>query len=124
MTKAITQVQVKVNAGIKALDTFAENHMTIGVGSGSTVHLLLETLAQRIDKGLQVKVVAAAKDSFKIIQSLKIPTLNIDEINSVDICFDGADEIDTQFQMIKGGGSLFIMGKGFSPHSKRDGYCM
>jgi ribose 5-phosphate isomerase A len=82
----------------------------IGLGSGSTVSFIVRELARSLDKGslefvpssLQIKI-EAEKSQLRLADENRIP--------DIDIVFDGADQIDCQFNMIKGGGGALFREK-------------
>ncbi len=100
----------KKAAGYAAVE-HVTNGMTIGLGTGSTVHYFIERLAQLCVEGLRIKAVSTSEASQKHAQSLAIPLVDINSITSVDLTVDGADEIDSNHRMIKGGGGALLREK-------------
>jgi ribose 5-phosphate isomerase A len=89
-----------------------ENHMCIGLGTGSTATFFIEALAQRCQKeGLSIKTVATSKKSAEQAQQLGLNVVSDQEIDTLDITVDGADEIDSHKNMIKGGGGALLREK-------------
>ena len=80
----------------------------IGFGSGTTSYLAVLAIAKRIkEENLNIKAVPSSNEIEKLCATLQIPTTNLLE-SKIDWCFDGADEIDNQNNMIKGyGAALF-----------------
>jgi ribose 5-phosphate isomerase A len=98
-------------AGRMAAD-MARDGMTLGLGTGSTVYFTLVRLAERIqEEGLRVRGVPTSVDTETKARELGIPLLGLDEVASLDLTVDGADEIDGDFQMIKGGGGALLREK-------------
>lgn len=98
-------------AGRRAADKVPDG-ATVGLGTGSTVHFTLERLAERIrSEGLRVLGVPTSQDTAAKAQALGIPLGDLQEIERLDITIDGADEIDPDFQMIKGGGGALLREK-------------
>jgi ribose 5-phosphate isomerase A len=86
--------------------------MTLGLGTGSTVFFTLERLAERIrDEGLEVRGVPTSVDTELKAREMGIPLATLDEVERIDLTVDGADEIDGDFQMIKGGGGALLREK-------------
>lgn len=86
--------------------------MTIGLGTGSTVFFTLERLAERIrEEGLEVRGVPTSVDTETKARAMGIPLATLDEVERLDLTIDGADEIDGDFQMIKGGGGALLREK-------------
>lgn len=81
----------------------------VGVGSGSTVNCFIEALGAMKD---QIKgAVAASKNSEALLREQGIEVFNANEVSSLDIYVDGADEINPQKMMIKGGGAALTREK-------------
>ncbi len=80
----------------------------IGVGAGSTVYLTLMKIAEKIVKeGLHVRVIPASAEISMVCMQLGIPQTTLNEVRP-DWCFDGADEVDREGNLLKGrGGALF-----------------
>ncbi len=89
-----------------------ETGMTLGLGTGSTVFFTLQRLAERIrDEGLEVRGVPTSVDTETKAREMGIPLATLDEVERIDLTVDGADEIDADFQMIKGGGGALLREK-------------
>ncbi|HEC2184690.1 TPA: ribose 5-phosphate isomerase A [Staphylococcus delphini] len=89
-----------------------QDGMTIGIGTGSTVELLVPKIATLIqDKGYQLTGVCTSERTENQAKALNIPTANINDVTHIDIAIDGADEIDPQLNLIKGGGGALFREK-------------
>jgi ribose 5-phosphate isomerase A len=95
--------------------------MIVGLGTGSTVHFVLERLAERI-KGerLALHGVPTSLDTERKARALGIPLVALDEVEELDLTIDGADEIDARFDMIKGGGGALLREKVVASLTKRE----
>lgn len=86
-----------------------KNNITIGLGSGTTMQMFVEQISEKIkQEKLNLAFVPASKriEQFAINHGLKL--IEIDKVAQIDIAFDGADRIDANHNLIKGGGgSLF-----------------
>ncbi|QDU86564.1 Ribose-5-phosphate isomerase A [Planctomycetes bacterium Pla163] len=103
--------RAKQAAGRRAVG-FVEDGMTLGLGTGSTVRPFLDGLAERIRaEGLVVRGVPTSEATAAIARELGIPLATLAEVESIDVTVDGADEIDGQFAMIKGGGGALLREK-------------
>lgn len=112
--------QAKEAAGRKAAE-FVTSGMKVGLGTGSTVYFTLVRLAERIrDEGLSIQGVATSRDTEEKSAELGIPTLSLTEAGRLDLTIDGADEIDGNFQMIKGGGGALLREKIVAEASDRE----
>jgi ribose 5-phosphate isomerase A len=100
----------KKAVGIKAAE-FIENGMVVGLGTGSTAHYFIERLIQRCKEGLKIQAVASSERSLKQAEAGKIPMIDINSLTRIDITVDGADEIDSEKRMIKGGGGALLREK-------------
>jgi len=84
----------------------------VGLGTGSTVHFTLLRLAERMrEQDLRILGVPTSLDTERKARELSIPLTTLDEIESIDVTVDGADEIDPRFDMIKGGGGALLREK-------------
>lgn len=90
---------------------FIENGMVVGLGTGSTALFFIEALGAKCRQGLKIFAVATSQKSMHYAQRLNIPLKDPEEITSIDIIIDGADEIDQQKNMIKGGGGALLREK-------------
>lgn len=102
---------LKKVAGIKACE-YVTDGMVVGLGTGSTAYYFVEELGRRIkEEGLTITAVTTSSVTSQQAKGLGIPLLSIDEVNEVDVTVDGADEVDTAFNGIKGGGGALLMEK-------------
>lgn len=97
-------------AGEKAVD-YIEEGMTIGLGTGSTVYYTILKIGEMVKKGLKIKAVSTSSRTTELAQSLGINVLPIDSVETIDLAIDGADEIDKDFNAIKGGGGALLYEK-------------
>ena len=106
----MSQDRAKKAAGEKATELI-EDEMIVGLGTGSTSYHFINRLIQRCREGLKIQAVASSSSSLEQAKKGGIPILDINSITSIDITVDGADEIDPQKQMIKGGGGALLREK-------------
>lgn len=77
----------------------------LGLGSGTTVKHLIEELARRIkSEGLGISAVSSSFDTSLLASENGIPLTTLDEHPKLSKCFDGADKVDKDLNMVKGGG--------------------
>ncbi len=101
----------KRSAGIAAA-ALVRSGMSLGLGTGSTVAHFLDALAERIRaEGLDVRGVPTSLDTEGRARELGIPLVGLDGVEALDLTVDGADEIDPEFDMIKGGGGALLREK-------------
>lgn len=102
--------EMKKIAGETAAE-WIENGMLVGLGTGSTVFHFINRLIQRVAEGLQIQAVSSSKLSREQAKAGGILLADVNAITSIDITVDGADEIDPQKRMIKGGGGALLREK-------------
>ena len=104
----MTQDEMKKAVGWAALE-YVQPGSIVGVGTGSTVNHFIDALATIKD---QVKAaVSSSVASTQRLQALGIPVVDLNDVDSFDIYVDGADEINHQMEMIKGGGAALTREK-------------
>ncbi len=102
------QLEMKKLAAKAALQ-FVTPDSIVGVGSGSTVNCFIEALGSMRD---EIKgAVAASKHSEELLRKQGIEVFSANDVSSLDIYVDGADEINPQKMMIKGGGAALTREK-------------
>lgn len=90
---------------------YIENGMKLGLGTGSTAAWLVKYLGKAKREGLQFRACATSSVTTKLAQSLGIEIESLDRIGRLDLAIDGADEFDTDFNLIKGGGGALLQEK-------------
>jgi ribose 5-phosphate isomerase A len=114
----LSQEEMKRAAGEYAV-TLIQSGFTIGIGTGSTVYYFIHALAKRIKEGLNVKATVTSRQSALLAKELDIPITDLNDIDEIDITIDGADEIDSQLQLIKGGGGALLQEKMVAAASRK-----
>ena len=110
--------QAKENAAMAALD-FVEDGMTLGLGSGSTAEIFLERLGEKIAGGLKVQGIPTSQRTADVAVENGVPLIEPDKVESIQLTIDGADEVDPQFSLIKGGGACLLREKIIADASER-----
>ncbi|MDT7808946.1 MAG: ribose 5-phosphate isomerase [Acidobacteriota bacterium] len=104
-------MDAKQRAGRRAVE-FIEDGMTLGLGTGSTAHWLVERLGERVrDEGLRVRCVPTSRRTEEQARRLGIPLVTLGEVLELDLAIDGADEIGPHLALIKGGGGALLREK-------------
>ncbi|HIF9062768.1 TPA: ribose-5-phosphate isomerase RpiA [Photobacterium damselae] len=104
----MTQDEMKKAAGWAALE-YVKKGSIVGVGTGSTVNHFIDALATRKE---EIKgAVSSSVASTERLKQIGIPVFDANEVASLDIYVDGADEINGEFDMIKGGGAALTREK-------------
>lgn len=97
-----------------------EDGMVVGLGTGSTSNFLIYALAQRVQAGLHiVGTISSSKASCDLAANLGIPVTDLDAHSTLDIYIDGADEIDTQLNLLKGAGGALLREKIIASAARR-----
>ena len=84
--------------------------MRVGLGSGSTVNLVVEALAERARRSElgELAIVAGSGKTEEALRRSGLPLHSLDDYPRLDLAIDGADEIDPSLAMIKGGGGALL----------------
>ena len=99
---------------------FIEDGMIVGLGTGSTVAYMLQSLAERIKTGLNITAVSTSQATTKLAASLGIKITKFSEVDKIDLTIDGADEVDENLNGIKGGGGALLHEKIIASNSKKN----
>jgi ribose 5-phosphate isomerase A len=110
LTRDFEIEKAKKAAGLAALSYIKEG-MVIGLGTGSTAHFFIEALGALHKSGCALKAMASSKASEELAIRHQIPLLSSNQVTRLDITVDGADAIDDQLNMIKGGGGALLREK-------------
>jgi len=110
---------MKKIAGEKAAE-YVENGMIVGLGTGSTVEYTIKKIGEMIKNGLDIKGVPTSMHTKKLAKEYNIPLTDLEENPVIDITIDGADEVDPNLNLIKGGGGALAREKIVAYHSKRE----
>ena len=112
----MTQDELKTQVGQAAL-RFIQPGMMVGVGTGSTVNKFIEALAAM--KGQIQGAVSSSLASTERLLALGIPVFDANEVESLAVYVDGADEIDHAGHMVKGGGAALTREKIVAAQSRQ-----
>lgn len=100
----------KLQAAEQALG-YVEDGMKLGLGTGSTAAKFVELLGAKVRNGLKVICVPTSEATRAQAAGLGIPLTTLDETPALDLTIDGADEIDEELRLIKGGGGALLREK-------------
>ena len=100
----------KRQAAMRAVE-MVEPGMRLGLGTGSTASQFVALLGERVKAGLSVICVATSTATEQLAEARGITLSTLDETPELDMTFDGADEIDGELRMIKGGGGALLREK-------------
>jgi ribose 5-phosphate isomerase A len=107
---AMTPDMMKISAAVRAL-AFVEPGMRLGLGTGSTAARFIDLLGQEVKKGLDVVCVPTSEATRRQAEALGIVLTTLDDVPFLDLTIDGADEIDKELRLIKGGGGALLREK-------------
>ena len=112
----MTQDELKTQVGLAALAYVVPGEV-VGVGTGSTVNKFIEALATMKD---QIKgAVSSSEASTERLKAQGIPLFDSNSVESLAVYIDGADEIDGQGHMVKGGGAALTREKIVAAQSRQ-----
>lgn len=115
-TPALSQDELKTLVGQAALQ-YVQTGEIVGVGTGSTVNKFIDALATIKDR--IPGAVSSSVASTERLRALGIPVFDANEVGELSVYVDGADEIDPQGHMIKGGGAALTREKIVAAQSRR-----
>ncbi|KAJ3658456.1 hypothetical protein Zmor_010191 [Zophobas morio] len=99
-------------AAFKAVDLHVHNNNIVGIGSGSTVIYAVERLSERVkNEKINVQCVPTSFQARQLIVQHKLPLTDLEIHPRLDVCIDGADEVDNSLTLIKGGGGCLLQEK-------------
>jgi len=113
LNMALTQDELKKMVGYKAVDDYVKSGMVVGLGTGSTAYFAVERVGQKLKSG-ELKNVICIPTSERTKEqalSLDIPLVTLNEKSRLDVAIDGADDVDPNLCLIKGGGGALLREK-------------
>ena len=116
-----TQDQLKKSAAYKAVE-FVESGMVVGLGTGSTAAFAVDRIAERLGNG-DLKNIIGIPSSLRTeeqARGLDIPLAGFDAHSEIDVTIDGADEVDPDLNLIKGGGGALLREKVLAQATRRN----
>ncbi len=98
-------------AAARASLQYVKDGQVVGLGTGSTAAYFIKLLGERVRDGLRVHGIPTSDRSRELAQSLGIPLITLDDCQEIAVTVDGADEVDPQLRLIKGGGGALLREK-------------
>ena len=113
--------ELKKQAGEFAVN-FIQSGMIVGLGEGSTAIWAIRKIAQELQNGTLQNIlgIPCSKNVERIARALGIPLTTLDAHPVIDLTIDGADEVDPQFNLIKGGGGALLREKIVAQATRRE----
>ena len=116
--KGVKNLNEKLLVGEKAVE-FIKDGMVVGLGTGSTVYYTIMKLGQLVKEGLSIQGIPTSIQTEELAKKLEIPLASYKEIEKIDVAIDGADEVDSNLDLIKGGGGALLREKIIAKAAKK-----
>src|SRR6476661_2954340 len=113
-----SQMESKKRAAEKAVEAVKDG-MTVGLGTGTTAYWAIQKIAERVKEGLRIQAVATSLETERLAKELGIPLVLFSAVETIDLTIDGADEVDTDKNLLKGGGGALLREKIVAYHSRQ-----
>jgi ribose 5-phosphate isomerase A len=110
--------QLKRAAAISALDEIRPG-MLVGLGTGSTAAHFIRELGVRVQEGLQIHAIPTSEESRLLAEQCGIPLIALSGARQIDVTVDGADEVSSGLDVMKGLGGALVREKIVAHSSKR-----
>merc|ERR1719331_2251894 len=108
-----SQDELKKQVGYKAIDDYVTSGMKVGLGTGSTAAFAVERLGELLKDGTLKDIIAVPTSvrTKEQAEELGIPLVTLDEESVLDVAIDGADDVDDDLNLVKGGGGALLREK-------------
>ena len=115
------QDELKKKAAFRAVD-FIDSGMVVGLGTGSTANFAIERIGEKIQSGDLQNIIGipTSERTAILARKLNIPLADLEAQPSIDLTIDGADEVDPDLNVIKGGGGALLIEKIIAQASRRN----
>lgn len=90
---------------------YIKDDMVVGLGTGSTAKHMIIALGEKVRAGMQVRGIPTSRDTAELAKTHGIPLIEAEHTWTLDVAIDGADQVDPQFNLIKGGGGALLKEK-------------
>ncbi|EGB09484.1 hypothetical protein AURANDRAFT_58899 [Aureococcus anophagefferens] len=109
----MSQDELKKQVGYQAIDDYVTSGMKVGLGTGSTAAFAVERLGALLKSGELTDIIAVPTSvrTKEQAEELGIPLTTLDEFSRLDVAIDGADEVDPDLNLVKGGGGALLREK-------------
>ena len=111
MATDLKRANQEKEAAARASLRFIKSGQVVGLGTGSTAASFIGLLAEQVKNGLLIRGIPTSVRSRELAESLGIPLTTLDECQEIDVTVDGADEVDPELRLIKGGGGALLREK-------------
>lgn len=113
MSTKLSQDELKKMVGYKSVDDYVKSGMVVGLGTGSTAYFAVERVGELLKSG-ELKDIVCIPTSVRTkeqAEELGIPLVTLDTHSKLDVAIDGADEVDPDLNLVKGGGGALLREK-------------
>ncbi len=113
MTPAVDPITLMKQEVGKAAAARVTSGSVVGLGTGSTMAYAIQFIGERMQAGdlKDIKGIPTSFQSRVLAKQYGIPLVTLDEVERIDVAIDGADEVDPQLNLIKGGGAAHTQEK-------------
>lgn len=113
LNMALSQDELKKQVGYKAVDDYVKSGMVVGLGTGSTAYFAVERVGEKLKSGELENIIAipTSERTKEQAESLGIPLVTLNTNSRLDVAIDGADEVDPDLNLVKGGGGALLREK-------------
>jgi ribose 5-phosphate isomerase A len=94
-----------------AAAAYVKDGMKVGLGTGSTAAWFVKALAEQVKAGMKLTLVSTSIQTTQLAESLGLTIKDINDVGTLDLCVDGADEVGPGLALIKGGGAALLREK-------------
>ena len=99
---------------------YVQDGMVVGLGTGSTVVYAVKKLGEHVRDGLRIRGIPTSENTRQLAEAEGIPLVGFETVSAVDLTIDGADEVDLELNLIKGGGAALLREKIVSAASREN----
>ncbi len=112
MNASLSLVDLQKKRAAEHAVSLITSGMKVGLGTGSTARFAVAALGERVrTEGLKLKAVPTSEATRQQAIEEGIEVVSFDHVDVLDLCFDGADEVDPQLNLTKGGGGALLREK-------------
>ena len=120
MTGELSPIDKAKFVAAKRAADMVEDGMRVGLGTGSTAAWLVRCLGEMVrNEGLKIRGVPTSTRTAELAREVGIHVISLDEAKWLDLTIDGADEFDTDLNLIKGGGGARFRKRSSPPRRTR-----
>jgi len=99
---------------------YVQDGMVVGLGTGSTAFYAVKKLGERVRNGLRIRSIPTSESTRQLAEAEGIPLTSFEAVSAIDLTIDGADEVDPDLNLIKGGGAALLREKIVSAASREN----